>query len=50
MGASLDGSDDWHAYVGYVFQHLNAFIVNLAPNAGIDNIAERGPIDISKLS
>src|SRR5580704_204769 len=47
MGASLDRRDHWHPYVGYVFQNLNAFIVNLAPNAGIAGIAERGPIDIS---
>ena len=46
MGASLDSCDDRHAYVGYVFQSLNAFVVNLAPNAGIGDIAERGPIDI----
>src|SRR5437016_5047624 len=46
MGASLDGRDDRHAYVGYVFQSLNAFVVNLAPNAGIGDIAERGPLDI----
>src|ERR1700722_15565369 len=47
MGTSLDSRDDRHAYVGYVFQNLNAFVVNLAPNAGIGGIAERGPIDIS---
>src|SRR6202034_112795 len=47
MGTSLDGRDDRHAYVGYIFQDLNAFVVNLAPNAGIGGIAERGPIDIS---
>src|SRR6266404_1234788 len=46
MGTSLDGRDDRHAYVGYVFQSLNAFVVNLAPNPGIGDIAERGPIDI----
>src|ERR1700747_2173609 len=46
MGTSLDCSDDWDAYVGYVFQSLNTFIVNLAPDAGIGGIAERGPIDI----
>src|SRR5439155_19803350 len=46
MGASLDGRDDRHAYVGYVFQSLNAFVVNLAPNAGIGDIAERGRLDI----
>src|ERR1043166_5792810 len=47
MGTPLDSRDDRHAYIGYVFQHLNAFVVNLAPNAGIGGIAERGPIDIS---
>src|SRR5229473_1269960 len=47
MGSSLDSRDHRHAYVGYVFQSLNAFVVNLAPNAGIGDIAERGPIDIS---
>src|SRR6202166_5276435 len=47
MGTSLDSRDDRHSYVGYVFQSLNAFVVNLAPNAGIGDIAERGPIDIS---
>src|SRR5580704_15550763 len=46
MGTSLDSRDDRNAYVGYVFQSLNAFVVNLAPNAGIGDIAERGPIDI----
>jgi hypothetical protein len=33
--------DDWHAYVGYVFQSLYPFVVNLAPNAGIGDVAER---------
>src|SRR5882672_10917722 len=47
MSTSLDSCDDRHAYIGYVFQNLNAFVVNLAPNAGIGAIAERGPIDIS---
>jgi hypothetical protein len=47
MGTSLDSRDDRNAYVGYVFQSLNAFVVNLAPNPGIGDIAERGPIDIS---
>src|ERR1700746_3597314 len=47
MGATLDSRDDRHADVGYVFQHLNAFVVNLTPDAGIGDIAERGPIDIS---
>src|ERR1700756_2286024 len=47
MGTSLDSRDHRHSYVGYVFQNLNAFVVNLAPSAGIGDIAERGPIDIS---
>ena len=42
---SFDSRDDRHTYVGYVFQNLTAFIVNLAPNAGIGNIAKRVPID-----
>jgi hypothetical protein len=46
MGASLDSRDHWHAYVGYVFQKLNAFVVNLAPNAGIGDVAERRKIDV----
>src|SRR5258705_9968199 len=47
MGTSLDRRNDRHSYVGYVFQNLNAFVVNLTPDAGIGDIAERGPIDIS---
>src|SRR5580704_18495391 len=47
MGTSLDGRDDQHAYLGYIFQNLNAFVVNLAPNPRIGDIAERGPLDIS---
>src|SRR6266481_377701 len=47
MGTSLDSRDDRHSYVGYVFQNLNAFVVNLTPDAGIGDIAERGPIDVS---
>src|SRR5580704_9409695 len=42
---SFDSRDDGHAYVGNVFQNLTAFIVNLAPNAGIGDIAKRAPID-----
>ena len=41
MRASLDRRDDRHAYVGYVFQNLNTFVVNLAPNARIGDFAER---------
>src|SRR5690348_684111 len=47
MGTSLDSRDDRHSYVGYVFQNLNAFVVNLTPDARIGDIAERGPVDIS---
>src|SRR4029077_17490813 len=46
VGTSLDCCDDWDAYVGYVFQSLNTFIVNLAPDARIGGVAEGGPIDI----
>src|SRR6476660_1547680 len=46
MGTSLDSRDDRYSDVGYVFQNLNAFVVNLTPDAGIGDIAERGPIDI----
>src|SRR5579863_6525230 len=46
VGASLDCRDDRDAYVGYVFQSLNTFVVNLAPDAGIGGVAEGGPIDI----
>ena len=45
MRASFDSRDDRHAYVGYVFQNLSALVVNLAPNAGVGNIAKRVPID-----
>jgi hypothetical protein len=45
MRTSFDSRDDRHTYVGYVFQNLSALVVNLAPNAGIGNIAKRGPID-----
>src|ERR1700720_4792962 len=47
VGTSLDSCDDRHSYVGYVFQNLNAFVVNLTPDPGIGDIAKRGPIDIS---
>src|SRR5580704_6540364 len=46
MGTSLDSRDDRDSYVGNVFQNLNAFVVNLTPDAGIGDIAERGPSDI----
>jgi hypothetical protein len=47
MGASLDSRDHRHAYVGYLFQNLKTFVVNLAPNAWIGDVAERGPIDVT---
>src|ERR1700739_4416771 len=47
MGASLDSRNDRHTYVGKVFQSLNAFVMNLAPNTRIGDIAERGPFDVS---
>src|SRR5580704_13642602 len=46
MRASLDRRDDRHAYVGYIFQNLSAFIMNLAPHAGIGDVSKRRPIDI----
>src|SRR6202047_1041191 len=45
MRTSFDSRDDRHTYVGYVCQNLTAFVVNLAPDAGIGNIAKRVPID-----
>src|SRR5580692_6348106 len=45
MRTSFNSRDDRHTYVGYVFQNLTAFVVNLAPDAGIGNIAKRVPID-----
>src|ERR1700723_246706 len=47
MGTSLDSRNNRHSYVGNIFQNLNAFVVNLTPYAGIGDITERGPIDIS---
>src|SRR5579863_7357341 len=41
MRAPLHRRNDRHAYVGYVFQNLNTFIVNLAPDAGIARVAPR---------
>src|SRR5882672_6780215 len=45
MGSSLDSRDDRHAYIGYIFEELNAFVVNLAPNARIGDVAEGREID-----
>src|SRR5882762_332572 len=47
MGAPFDSRDHRYAYVGYIFQNLNASVVSLTSDAGIGDIAERGPIDIS---
>src|ERR1700756_4503692 len=47
VGTSLDCRDDRDAYVGYVFQSLNSFIVNLAPDAGIAGVAKGRPINVS---
>jgi hypothetical protein len=40
MGSSLDSRDDWYAYSGYIFEQLNALVVNLAPNARIGDVAD----------
>jgi hypothetical protein len=39
MGASFDSRDHRHAFVSDILDNLNAFIMNLAPNAGIGNVA-----------
>jgi hypothetical protein len=46
MGASLDSRDHRNAYVGYIFEELNAFVVNFAPSGGIGYVAERRKIDV----
>src|SRR5579863_3277039 len=45
MRASLDGRDHRDPYISYVFDNLHAFVVNLAPNAGISDVAKRGPLN-----
>jgi hypothetical protein len=40
MGSSLDSRVDRHPYVSYIFEELNAFVVNLAPNSRIGDVAE----------
>jgi hypothetical protein len=40
MGASFNSRDHRHSYVRDVLYNLNTFIMNLAPNAGIGDIAE----------
>src|SRR5437870_5092229 len=46
MSAPLDSRDDGHAYIGNIFEKLNAFVVNLVPNAGIGDVAEGRKIDL----
>jgi len=46
MGASLDNRDHRNAYVGYILHNRNALVVNLAPNAGISDVAKRRKIDV----
>ena len=46
MGASFNSSDHRHVYVSDILDNLNAFIMNLAPNARIGDVAERCEIDI----
>src|SRR5580692_8068102 len=45
MRSSFDSCDDRHAYIGYVFKNLTAFVVSLTPNTGIGHIAESGEIN-----
>lgn len=44
MGTPLDGCNYRYANVGYIFQDLNAFVMDLAPYSGIGNVGERRPI------
>ena len=45
MCAALNRCDHWHAYVGDILYNLNAFIMNLAPDTGIGDVAEGREID-----
>ena len=45
MGASFNSRNHWHAYVGNVLDNLNTFVMDLAPNAGIGDVAEGRKID-----
>jgi len=45
MGSTFNSRDQRHSYIGDVLDNLNTFIMDLAPNAGIGNIAERCKID-----
>jgi len=42
---TLNSRDHRHAYVRDILDNLNTFVVNLAPDAGIGNIAEGRKID-----
>jgi hypothetical protein len=44
MSASFNSRDHRHAYIRDIFDNLNPFIMNLAPDARIGNIAERREI------
>jgi hypothetical protein len=46
MGASFNRRNHWHAYVCNILDNLNTFIMNLAPNIGIGDVAERREIDV----
>jgi hypothetical protein len=41
VGAALDSCDQRHTYAGYMFNNLNAFVVNLASNVGMGDVTER---------
>ena len=45
MGASFDRRDHRHANVGEILDNLSAFVVNLAPDSRIGDVAERRKID-----
>src|SRR5229473_2600209 len=46
MSASFNGRDHQYPYVGDILDNLNAFIMNLAPNAGLGDVAKGCEIDI----
>jgi len=41
MGPSLESRYERHAYIGYIFEDLDAFVVNLAPNGRIGDVGRR---------
>jgi hypothetical protein len=48
MDSSLDSRDERRACTGYIFEELNAFVVNLAPSARIGDVARGYEIDIGE--